>query len=54
MVAAAPGQLVNLDVPDIEAGIAFHTSALGLSVGLRFDGPFGHGFHLVQFSKRGL
>jgi predicted enzyme related to lactoylglutathione lyase len=40
MVDAAPGLLVNIDVPDIEAGIAFYTSALGLTVGRRFDTAF--------------
>ena len=32
--------LVNIDVPDIEAGIAFYTAALGLEVGRRFDSDF--------------
>jgi catechol 2,3-dioxygenase-like lactoylglutathione lyase family enzyme len=32
--------LLNLDVPDIEAGIAFYTAALGLEVGRRFDADF--------------
>lgn len=32
--------LLNIDVPDIEAGIAFYTEALGLEVGRRFDGDF--------------
>ena len=32
--------LVNIDVPDIEAGIAFYTAALGLNVGRRFDSDF--------------
>lgn len=32
--------ILNIDVPDIEAGVAFYTSAFGLSVGRRFD----HGF----------
>jgi catechol 2,3-dioxygenase-like lactoylglutathione lyase family enzyme len=32
--------LANVDVPDLEAGIAFYTSALGLRVGRRF-GTFG-------------
>ena len=32
--------LVNIDVPDIEAGIAFYTAALGLRVGRRFDADF--------------
>jgi catechol 2,3-dioxygenase-like lactoylglutathione lyase family enzyme len=32
--------LANIDVPDLQAGIAFYTSALGLRVGRRF-GTFG-------------
>ena len=32
--------LINIDVPDIEAGIAFYTAALGLKVGRRFDEDF--------------
>ena len=32
--------LLNIDVPDIEAGIAFYTAALGLEVGRRFDADF--------------
>ena len=32
--------LLNIDVPDIEAGIAFYTRALGLEVGRRFDADF--------------
>ena len=32
--------LLNIDVPDIERGIAFYTAAFGLSVGRRFDGEF--------------
>lgn len=35
-----PGLLLNLDVPDIEAGVEFYTSALGLRVGRRFDEEF--------------
>ena len=35
-----PGLLLNIDVPDIVAGIAFYTSALGLTVGRRFDRDF--------------
>ena len=35
-----PGLLVNIDVPDIEAGIAFYTAAIGLEVGRRFDEEF--------------
>jgi predicted enzyme related to lactoylglutathione lyase len=34
------GLLVNIDVPDIEAGIAFYTAALGLEVGRRFGADF--------------
>jgi predicted enzyme related to lactoylglutathione lyase len=32
--------LLNIDVPDIETGIAFYTEALGLEVGRRFDDEF--------------
>ncbi len=32
--------LVNIDVPDIEQGIAFYTAAFGLEVGRRFDSGF--------------
>jgi predicted enzyme related to lactoylglutathione lyase len=32
--------LLNIDVPDIEAGISFYTEALGLEVGRRFDDDF--------------
>jgi len=32
--------LINIDVPDMEAGIAFYTAALGLEVGRRFDADF--------------
>ena len=35
-----PGLLINIDVPDIAAGIAFYTEALGLGVGRRFDEDF--------------
>ena len=35
-----PGLLVNIDVPDVAAGIAFYTSALGLEVGRGFDDNF--------------
>ena len=35
-----PGLLVNIDVPDIEAAVAFYTEALGLKVGRRFDSDF--------------
>lgn len=31
-----PGLLVNIDVPDMVAGEAFYTQALGLTVGRRF------------------
>jgi len=34
------GLLLNIDVPDLEAGIAFYTAALGLEVGRRFDSGF--------------
>jgi predicted enzyme related to lactoylglutathione lyase len=32
--------LLNIDVPDVESGIAFYTGALGLKVGRRFDKDF--------------
>ena len=35
-----PRLLLNIDVPDIEAGISFYTEALGLEVGRRFDRDF--------------
>ena len=35
-----PGLLLNIDVPDTDAGIAFYTAALGLKVGRRFDEDF--------------
>ena len=35
-----PGLLVNIDVPDLERGIAFYTEALGLTVGRRFGPDF--------------
>ena len=35
-----PGLLLNIDVPDIEAGVQFYTAALGLSVGRRFGPDF--------------
>ena len=35
-----PGLLVNIDVPDIAAGEAFYTGALGLTVGRRFGDDF--------------
>lgn len=34
------GLLVNIDVPDVAAGIAFYTAAIGLHVGRRFDDDF--------------
>ena len=34
------GLLINIDVPDIAAGEAFYTEALGLSVGRRFGADF--------------
>jgi len=39
-VAQETRLLVNIDVPDIEAGIAFYTAALGLRLGRRFDAEF--------------
>jgi lactoylglutathione lyase len=36
----ATGLLLNIDVPDIEAAVAFYTAALGLRVGRRFDTDF--------------
>ena len=30
-----PGLLLNIDVPDVESGIAFYTAALGLKAGRR-------------------
>lgn len=35
-----PSLLLNIDVPDIEQGIAFYTTALGLQLGRRFDDGF--------------
>lgn len=35
-----PGLLLNIDVPDLEAGIGFYTAALDLSVSRRFDSGF--------------
>jgi len=35
-----PGLLINIDVPDMAAGEAFYTAALGLEVGRRFDEDF--------------
>jgi predicted enzyme related to lactoylglutathione lyase len=32
--------LINIDVPDVEAGAAFYTAALGLTVGRRFGTEF--------------
>ena len=32
--------ILNIDVPDIEAGVAFYTAAFGLTVGRRFDARF--------------
>ena len=32
--------LLNIDVPNIEAGITFYTAALGLKLGRRFDEDF--------------
>ena len=34
------GLLVNIDVPDLEAGIAFYTRAFGLAVGRRMGEDF--------------
>ncbi|MCE7795158.1 VOC family protein [Sphingobium sufflavum] len=34
------GLLVNIDVPDVAAGVAFYTAALPLHVGRRFDDDF--------------
>ena len=34
------GVLINIDVPDIDAAIAFYTAALGLEPGRRFDEDF--------------
>ncbi|MET0240952.1 MAG: VOC family protein [Sphingobium sp.] len=34
------GLLVNIDVPDLSAGIAFYTAALGLGVARRFGDGF--------------
>jgi lactoylglutathione lyase len=36
----SPGLLLNIDVPDIEAGVEFYTAAWGLEVGRRFDKDF--------------
>ena len=43
---AEAGLLINIDVPNIEAGIAFYTTALGLQVGRRF------GEHFVELLGR--
>ncbi|RYE69901.1 MAG: VOC family protein [Rhizobiaceae bacterium] len=32
--------ILNIDVPDVEAGVAFYTSAFGLRIGRRFDPGF--------------
>jgi predicted enzyme related to lactoylglutathione lyase len=32
--------MINIDVPDLEAGVRFYTSAFGLTVGRRFDADF--------------
>lgn len=34
------GYILNIDVPDVEAGIAFYTAALPLRLGRRFDSSF--------------
>ena len=35
-----PSFILNIDVPDIEAGVAFYTAAFDLEVGRRFDSHF--------------
>lgn len=35
-----PSFILNIDVPDIKAGVAFYTAAFGLQVGRRFDSGF--------------
>ena len=35
-----PGLLINIDVPDMAAGIAFYTAGIGLKLGRRFDAGF--------------
>ena len=35
-----PGVLINIDVPDIDAGLAFYVQAFGLQVGRRFGDGF--------------
>ena len=32
--------LINIDVPDVDAGVAFYTAAFGLRVGRRFGTDF--------------
>ena len=32
--------LINIDVPDVEAGVRFYTAAFGLTVGRRFGADF--------------
>jgi predicted enzyme related to lactoylglutathione lyase len=39
-VADGSRLLINIDVPDVAAGIAFYTAALALTVGRRFDDGF--------------
>lgn len=39
-VISLPGMLLNVDVPDIDAGVAFYTAALDLTLGRRFDDDF--------------
>lgn len=39
-MVATPNLLINIDVPDMEAGIAFYTAALGLDVSRRLDADF--------------
>lgn len=35
-----PSLIVNVDVDDLQKGVAFYTEALGLRVGRRFDGQW--------------
>lgn len=35
-----PSFILNIDVPDLERGIAFYTTAFGLQIGRRFDSGF--------------
>jgi lactoylglutathione lyase len=35
-----PSFILNIDVPNIEAGVAFYTAAFGLKMGRRFDSHF--------------